>query len=212
MTSAPPPPPPKKAQRRSRSDLPKTANRDRTLLSLFYREVAQQARFALRAADAMELGPTVVLDDSVPRDDIDALLELTQEAKDAFWSSVQSFLVASANVSKLIWGRWGDALRGPLGVRDDSPLKDRRLRNHFEHFDERLAKWADTDPMGVFIDTNTVGADDLKVAPTVHFQRNFDPDRYALTFQDEVYDLRPIIEELRRLHEAAVRASGGMAY
>jgi hypothetical protein len=64
-----------------------------------------------------------------------------------FWYSVQGLLIASANISKLLWGNDSAAakrrssLRRLLRVGDDSPLRNRRLRNHFEHFDERLEAW-----------------------------------------------------------------------
>lgn len=70
------------------------------------------------------------------------------------WLHVQTFLSATANVSKLLWpakgrskepGRdvaWrtfrGSQLRQKLGVLDDSALKDKKVRNAAEHFDERM--------------------------------------------------------------------------
>lgn len=69
---------------------------------------------------------------------------------DRFWFSMQSIIVASANVSKALWGS-GRAqkkivaqrapLRESLGIEDGSPFELRDLRNHLEHFDERLEEW-----------------------------------------------------------------------
>jgi len=69
------------------------------------------------------------------------------------WFALQGILASAANLSKLLWGsddprmtqakrdqREAErkALRDSLGVTDESPLKSRRVRNAFEHFDERL--------------------------------------------------------------------------
>jgi hypothetical protein len=66
------------------------------------------------------------------------------ESLDDFWFWMQSFLVAAASVSRLLWGTNPKAearrepLRQALGVDDASPVRDRTLRNHFEHLDERI--------------------------------------------------------------------------
>jgi len=63
------------------------------------------------------------------------------------WSSIQSILVAAGNVSKILWpqkekyaGR-GERLRELLKVSEDNILFDRKFRNHFEHYDERIEDW-----------------------------------------------------------------------
>jgi hypothetical protein len=63
----------------------------------------------------------------------------------AVWFALQGLLVAASNASKLLWGSRQEPLleaRRPLresvGVDDSSPLSSRRVRNDFEHFDERL--------------------------------------------------------------------------
>jgi hypothetical protein len=68
---------------------------------------------------------------------------------DAIFGSLQALLVSSANISKLFVPsraqrksgipRRGAILQERLRVAADSPVLDRALRNHFEHFDERLA-------------------------------------------------------------------------
>jgi hypothetical protein len=67
------------------------------------------------------------------------------------WMLVQSMLIACANVSKLLWsdideGQRGAQLRCLLDVGEGSALASRRLRNEFEHFDERLDRWAKRSP------------------------------------------------------------------
>ena len=57
---------------------------DKMLRRVFYLEVERQTKFSLIAAEDIQLA-----DDS---DDLDRL-----------WYSIQSFLIATANVSKLLW-------------------------------------------------------------------------------------------------------------
>src|SRR5580765_866934 len=102
---------------------------DDSVLRIYLLEVETQCDFALLAADQY-------------------VLSLQQLDQDSFWPAGPSFLVAAANVSKLLWpGRNRDAkkaqhadvrgqeLRQFLGVTDASPLRSRRLRDHFEHFE-----------------------------------------------------------------------------
>lgn len=66
---------------------------------------------------------------------------------DRFWYGVQNALLAVGNTSKVLWGQKGKyaeeraELREWLGVVDDSPIRATRMRNHFEHMDERIRKW-----------------------------------------------------------------------
>ncbi|GEM_PF-1850965 len=73
------------------------------------------------------------------------------------WYHIQQFLVSAAIVAKILWAPYpkGDKgfrercldrakeLRDALEVEENSPLANMELRNHLEHFDERIQKWAD---------------------------------------------------------------------
>jgi len=88
-------------------------------------------------------------------------LHEARAAEDDFrtWNAIQSILTAGACISRILGlGQKGptrnkgceqarrerqEQLRKRLGLNDDSsPLGDRTVRNHFEHFDERLDEWA----------------------------------------------------------------------
>ena len=67
---------------------------------------------------------------------------------DRVWYSLQSFLIAFANISKIFWIKKQSPyeerepfLRKLLDVDDSSPFKVRDPRNHFELFDERIDDW-----------------------------------------------------------------------
>ena len=74
------------------------------------------------------------------------------------WGSIQSILVAVANVSKILWPvkkymARGKQLRELLGIDDDNLLSDRTFRNHFEHYDERIEEWFDSNDSVVYMDS-----------------------------------------------------------
>lgn len=164
---------------------------DRMVLRIFQREVERQCRFSLIALQ-----------------DLDQALQ--NRDTDRIWYSVQSFLVAAGNISKILWPpkpllpERGAELRASLFVSGDSPLEPRTFRNHFEHFDQRLEAWATSSKRRNFADSN--------VGPTVmivglepgDFLRNFDSTLFAVTFRGDVYDLRPIADAVRDLWEKAL--------
>jgi hypothetical protein len=66
-------------------------------------------------------------------------------------SALRMALHFSANVSKVFFPMGNartasaKALRDLCGMDDNHPLRDRTLRNHVEHIDERLENWAGTE-------------------------------------------------------------------
>ena len=161
------------------------------ILRIFQREVERQCRFALIAVQ-----------------DLNQALQTVD--MDRIWYSVQAFLVAAGNVSKLLWPpepllpKRGAELRASLSVREDSPLEPRRFRNHFEHFDERLERWATSSERRTFVDSN-VGPPGMiggGVDPG-DFLRNFDTANFAVTFRGDIYHLPPVINAIRDLWQKA---------
>lgn len=121
---------------------------------------------------------------------------------------VQAFLVAAANVSKLLWPNGnktrGDELRQLLKVGDDSPLASRTLRNHFEHFDERIERWVKQSKRHNFIDRNIFsGGRGIVGGETIDILRNLDSATLTITFWGEAYDLPQVEEALKKVHEVA---------
>lgn len=104
--------------------------------TFYIAEIIRQSSYALSALnDAVRLGRRRPIDPSP-------------------WPAVQTFLTSSANVSKTLWPcthrrtgesreapAWrrfrGRRLRRELAVDEDWALKDKRVRNSAEHFDER---------------------------------------------------------------------------
>lgn len=166
------------------------------LLELFRREVARQARFALMSFSDLEK--------ALERNEVDRI-----------WCAVQGFLVGAANVSKLLWGSGRSksngrkALRQSLGVPDESPLASRTMRNHFEHFDERLESWAKSSKTKNIIDSNIMSGRAISGFDSCAYLRNLDPKKWKLTFINETHDLAPVLEALRDLggNEPAIAGS-----
>jgi len=71
------------------------------------------------------------------------------------WYGVQNFIIAAGNLSKTLWGTGRNEqeaterrerrkpLRESLEVSDDSPLRRIKIRNDYEHLDERIEQWWD---------------------------------------------------------------------
>lgn len=121
------------------------------------------------------------------------------------WSAIQSILVATANVSKILWPssrgstQRGKHLRNLLGVEDDNLLSERTFRNHFEHYDERIEEWFKEKNSAVYmdyrIDSFSPNAD---VLPQI-FHRSYNPSTKTLTFRGNSIDLEAILSELAKV-------------
>jgi hypothetical protein len=166
------------------------------LLHVFRREIIKQCEYAITAYE-------------------DIHRSLQEENEKRLWYSSQAFLIASANISKLLWPdsqhtEFPDfrlILRQSLGLTDASPIRSRVFRNHFEHFDERLEKWIKTSKRHNLADSN-IGVVIKGFEPN-EYLRNFDIVSLSITFQGDTYKIQPIVDEImeiyRRVKEANTR-------
>jgi len=164
------------------------------VLRIFQREVERQCRFGLMAVE-------------------DVKQALQTPDMDLLWYSIQSFLVAAGNVSKLLWKTTprlperGAELRASLSIGDDSSLEPRAFRNHFEHFDERLEKWAISSERRNFADSNVGPEGMIQGIDPRDLLRNFDTTNFAVTFRGDLYHLQPMAEAIGDLwQKAAIEA------
>lgn len=125
---------------------------------------------------------------------------------DRLWHSVQAFLVAAGNISKLLWPprrrrplipERASELRTSLSVGEHSPLKRRTFRNHFEHFDERLEQWATSPQRGMLINSNVGSPRTIGDSEPGHYPRNFDTTNSAVSYCGDVYYLQPVVDAIR---------------
>ncbi|MGA2532107.1 MAG: hypothetical protein ABSG19_03625 [Candidatus Aminicenantales bacterium] len=121
---------------------------------------------------------------------------------------LQSLLIALGNISKILWPikkkneNRGIELRSALNVKDDSPLKNRDLRNLFEHFDEKVDEWFGAAERQGFSDRNVGSMEGVIIPSEKGRLRVFDPETWTLTCLGEEYKLGPVIQAAYELYEA----------
>jgi hypothetical protein len=177
---------------------------EKHLLRCFQLEVSKQCRWAILAIEDLEEALTGLNSGKLAH----------QYGMSRLWMSIQTFLVAGGNISKLLWPSQpnipdrGTDLRASLGVKDNSCFKTRTFRNHFEHFDERLEDFFLSLGPGEFfyIDSNVspggisslaTGIDQNKVL------RHFDPESWRLIFRGESFEIEPLYKEIVELYRKA---------
>ena len=123
------------------------------------------------------------------------------------WASIQSILVAAANVSKILWppGKKsktrGNHLRELLCVNKDNLLSDRTFRNHFEHYDERIEEWFESNKSAVYMDSRIDPFEPTPLSLPQFFHRSYNPTTKALSFRGEAIDLAAVLAELTKIRE-----------
>lgn len=123
------------------------------------------------------------------------------------WSSIQSVLVAAGNVSKILWParkpfkQRGEQLRDLIGLDDHNLLSDRTIRNHFEHYDERVDEWFDGNDSAVYMDSGIEPREQHPWSLQRPFHRSYDPVSQILRFRDESIDLAAILAALAEIRE-----------
>jgi hypothetical protein len=165
---------------------------DDRLESIFQNELDTQCRFILIGARQ-----------------VNACLEQRQST-DCVWFALQGMLISAANASKLLWGSQKEdapearrQLRESVGVNGESPLRSRRLRNDFEHFDERLETYFGADQGHHYFGRNIGPAGFFKVdgEDPPHFG-HFDPASTTVSFWERSASLQEIVGEAERVIRA----------
>jgi hypothetical protein len=175
-------------------------------LRIFQTQVRDQCRFVLLATERVNETLKRV-GDAAARGDNRAVAA----ANDVLWFELQNLLTAAANVSKVMWGSGGKLeeerrpLRESLGVPDDSPLKNTDLRNHFEHFDERIDRWWTESPNHAYIDRiigppNAISGTSVT---DVDCFRQYNPATNQANFWGVDHDIQAIVSAAEALFESA---------
>lgn len=160
---------------------------EKMTLGIFRYKVERQCKFVIMAYESIQQS-------------------IGHETMDLLWYSIQAFLVAAGNISKLFWPtrtdslpERGEELRADFSIADDSPLQPRIFRNHFEHFDERLEDWAISSERKNFIDSNVGPSGMISGIEPDDYLRNFDTKNSAVTFRGDIYHLEPIANSIQSL-------------
>jgi hypothetical protein len=119
------------------------------------------------------------------------------------WFAIDALLTAAANISKLLWGKNGamaarrKPLRDSLNVSDSSVLRDREIRNRFEHFDSDLETYLQGGPKAMGV-RNVGSLQALQLAHADMFQ-HYDPSSTEIAFGEHVISARQIIAEAQQI-------------
>ena len=156
------------------------------MLRVHQRQIVHQCHASLQAAEQINHG-------------------LTSGNQEVLWAGIQNLLTAAANIAKAAWGSEGRLaeerrpLRESLSITDGSPIANVDLRNHLEHYDERLDRWYRTSEQHNHADY-MVGPPMMisGIAPTDVF-RHFDPVSGVVIFWGEHYNLSELVEAIKGL-------------
>ena len=130
---------------------------------------------------------------------------MTTDDMEHAWISIQNILSAAANISKALWGskrrREADRkpLRDSLGVDDTSPFVHVAMRDHFEHYDERLDYWWETSASHNYLDMSVMPPSAVQGVSETDMFRVFDPTTGDLVFWGERFNIGALAEEAARI-------------
>ncbi|MDO8251385.1 MAG: hypothetical protein Q7T78_16930 [Rhodoferax sp.] len=127
-------------------------------------------------------------------------------AADPF-ASAHSFIHNAAAVSRIFWPprgkdkhssqrsqRRGEALRKAIDLPSAHAVQNRVLRDHFEHFDERLDDWAERSKNRNIVHhllgpRNAIGGNAISDEDIIH---HYDPATKIYAFRGEKFDLQSL--------------------
>jgi hypothetical protein len=117
------------------------------------------------------------------------------------WCAIQSVLVAAGNVSKILWphkkcAARGEYLRKLLNVDKSNLLSDRKLRNHFEHYDERIEDCFKGQSSAVYSD---LAIDPFNKSIWGNQHRAYNPLTQTVTFRGESFNLAAVLDALEEI-------------
>lgn len=133
--------------------------------------------------------------------------------------SLQDALTHAAALSRYFWPSRNKGvhsiraarLRLAFDVGDESPLKDRGLRNSLEHFDERLDEFLLMDPVGVIVPGPIVAPHHHSGDAIGSVFRLIDPVNLIVVIFGNKYEFAPVKDEVERILNLAYQfgISGG---
>jgi hypothetical protein len=131
------------------------------------------------------------------------------------WGLVQTILTTSGNLSKIFWPAYykdrpdiskdyslrGKYLRELLAVDKRRPLNSRKLRNYFEHYDERLHHWAEQSKHHILKRRNIIPEGFIQMSDPDQYadMGNLDPGTFTVTFWGDRFEIPVIIESIGEL-------------
>lgn len=145
------------------------------------------------------------------------ILESNEQGRpQLFFRQAVELLQHSALASKLLWPPGGSIafknkrakargqhLRGVLQMPELHVLKSRSLRDHFEHYDERLDDWVANSPNRIFVD-DVIGPRAWVGGVQDHeIFKLYDPQTKTLLFRGEPFDIQALVDGLSDVQKRA---------
>jgi len=126
----------------------------------------------------------------------------------AILNGVQNVAIQAAALSRYFWPvRKGEPhtsraahLRAGLEIREDSPLRDRGLRNQMEHFDEELDRFCLGTVVGDIVPQYVGPFPGEREIPR-HVFRAYYTDQAVFEVLGRRYSMQPIVDEITVLHD-----------
>ncbi|MEM6687154.1 MAG: hypothetical protein AAF617_15340 [Bacteroidota bacterium] len=117
------------------------------------------------------------------------------------WSAIQSILISSGNISKILWPKRkykerGEELRKLLNIDSKCILKSRKFRNKFEHYDDFIDDY--------FKNKTSYSYTDFVMNPSLQLSgrschRGYNTYNNTLLIHGEMLDLNEILETVKNV-------------
>lgn len=121
------------------------------------------------------------------------------------WFNVQGLLIATANISKILWNydrkeiEEVKYLKEVLSLDDASKVKSRFFRNLFEHYDDHLINWSAATDTKIIATSNVMPKGMNIGVPVKNTFKTYYSDVNSIAFQGKEYSLQPVIKEVARI-------------
>lgn len=196
-------------------------------IAVYLREAETQCRLAIGAVIALN---NAMQADSKNEDGTQDW-EKFEYIQGEIFRSIHSILTHASNISRIFWPSEGGGeraakrkergrvLRQRVGLPDENhPLHKRTLRDHLEHFDERIDHWRETSVRKNYAQ-DLVGPKGMIAGfEDTDMMRWYDPERKSFLFRGEEFDiqelvsaidvLRPVLRQAGQAAEAEARNGG----
>jgi|ERR1700678_1575093 hypothetical protein len=168
---------------------------DLFLLRTFQTQITIQCKFALVAVGDIDSGASKLNSEQV-------------------FYGIQNLLNAAANIRKALWGsdqkivHYRKPLRDSLDTDEHSVLFTKTIiRNHNEHFDERLDRWWYESKRKNFADFVVGPRNSIAGFDEIDRFRWYDPTTGDALFWGDAFNLRELVTEIKRLYPLAAQES-----
>jgi len=138
--------------------------------------------------------------------------ELDSELQVQILDHLQNIILHAGALSKYFWAvkdgehklhkKRGQTLRSHFKLNENSPLKDKKLRNHLEHFDENLDCYLWEKPIVGCVIPAFVGAEVKDDDVPIHFFRAFFINTGEFKTLGVSYQIQPIVDEICKIYDA----------